>query len=125
MQQLVSKMYTQVSQRTASDNLNELAVFQQITGELQAVAAVEKPSPAAWGDAISRNMQLWTILVTDLMQPENLLPEDTKQGLLKLGIFVLSHSKSVLESDDDLDVLIDINRNIIDGLKQQPKLEVV
>ncbi len=123
MHQLVTRVYGEVAQRTASDSVTELAVFQQITGELERVAQAERPQPAAWGSAISRNMQLWTLLATDLMQPGNLLPDDTKQGLLKLGLFVLSHSNEVLAQRADMNVLIDINRSIMAGLEHQPGRE--
>ena len=123
MHQMVSRVYSQVSRKTASEHVNELAVFEQITGELEAIAHADRPNPAAWGDAITRNMQLWTIVSADLMKPENALPEETKQGLMQLGLFVLTHSQKVLAGDEEMDVLIDINRSIIEGLKQMPTRE--
>ncbi len=123
MHQMVSRVYSQVSRKTASEHVNELAVFEQITGELEAIAQADRPNPAAWGDAITRNMQLWTIVSADLMKPENALPEETRQGLMQLGLFVLTHSQKVLAGDEEMDVLIDINRSIIEGLKKMPTRE--
>jgi len=87
MQSLALKAYGDVQQRTAGDKEVEYALFTQLTQDLERVANQEKPIPAEWANAVSRNLQLWTLLATDLMSSENSLPEETKKGLLVLSEF--------------------------------------
>ena len=117
MQSLALKAYGDVQQRTASEKEIEHALFFQITQQLEQVAVEERVTPSVWGDAISRNLQMWTILATDLLTPENQLPEDTKKSMLILSEFVRRTSMRVLAGDDGLQELIEINRMIMKGLR--------
>lgn len=116
MQQLASKAYGEISHRTANEKQIEFALFQQITHSLEEVAQAETPAPAVWADAIDRNLQLWTILTSDLLLPDNALPLETKTGLLNIAQFVRRHSQQVLSGDADLADLIEVNRTIMSGL---------
>lgn len=116
MQSLALKAYGDVQQRTASDKEIEHALFTQITQDLDRVANEEKPVPSEWADAISRNLQLWTLLATDLMGTANALPEETKKGLLILSEFVRRTSMTVLSGGEGLADLIEINQTIVKGL---------
>lgn len=116
MQLLAHKAYGDIQQRTASDKEIEHALFTQITQDLEQVASQEKPAPTEWADAVSRNLQMWTILATDLMGPGNALPEETKKGLLVLSEFVRRTSMRVLSGGEGLADLIEINQTIMKGL---------
>lgn len=124
MQQVVYQLYGNVSRRTATETVNELAVFRQITDELEVVARQDLPNPGLWGDALSRNNQLWTILSQDLMHEGNQLPFETKQGLLRLALFVICHTQDVYSGKADVDTLIEINRTVMEGLEKKPFTEV-
>ena len=87
---------------------------------LEAVAAVETPPLEAWADALYRNQQLWTIVATDLVNPDNTLPEETKRNLVSLSQFVRQCSNRVLAGNDGIADLIDINKSIIAGLSGIP-----
>ena len=116
MQSLAHKAYGDVQHRTASEKEIEYALFTQITQDLEQVASEEKPVPAVWADAISRNLQMWTILATDLMGSGNTLPDEIKKGLLILSEFVRRTSMSVLSGGEGLVDLIEINHTIMKGL---------
>lgn len=116
MQSLALKAYGDVQQRTAGDKEIEHALFVQITQALEQVASEDKPVPAIWADAVSRNLQMWTLLATDLMGEGNTLPEETKKGLLILSEFVRRTSMEVLSGGEGLHDLIDINQTIMKGL---------
>ncbi|WP_084395913.1 flagellar biosynthesis regulator FlaF [Henriciella aquimarina] len=119
MQQLAFKAYGEVTSRTGSDQQIEYALFQEITQSLQEVAQNDDPPAALWADAIDRNMQLWTILATDLLTEENQLNPELKKGLLTLSQSVRRLSHSVLAGDAELEELIDINEIIMRGLRGQ------
>ena len=76
MQALAVKAYGEVRNRTADNKSLEHALFDQITDALRDVAVdQEKTDAAKWADAVNRNLELWTILTTDLLHPENKLPD--------------------------------------------------
>ncbi len=117
MQALAVKAYGEVRNRTADNKSLEHALFDQITDALRDAVDQEKTDAAKWADAVNRNLELWTILTTDLLHPDNQLPEATRKSLLELSVFVRRHSMQVLSGDAQLADLIEINESIMQGLK--------
>lgn len=120
MHQLASKAYGAVTNRTASDKQVEYSLFQEITQDLRTVAQQDKPTPTEWATAIDRNLQLWTIIATDLLSPENQLDPDLKRNLLSIGEGVRRTSYAVLAGRPGLTDLIEINEAIMQGLAGEP-----
>ena len=120
MHQLAYKAYGEVTNRTASDKQVEYALFSEITQALQDIAQQEAPLPSVWADAIDRNLQLWTLLSTDLMSAENQLPPEIRKSLLSIAESVRRMSYDVLAGDGDLADLIEINETIMQGLSGAP-----
>ena len=116
MQALAYKAYGQVTQRTATGRALEISVFEQITQALQAVHDNNGENPGEWGDAIHRNLQLWSIIAADVLNEENVLPSETRAGLFSLSEFVRRTSMKVLAGADGLADIIDVNRTIMAGL---------
>ena len=119
MQALAHKAYGEVRNRTADSKSIEHALFRQITDGLIAAKELQKTEPATWADAINRNQDLWTVLATDLMHPENQLSEPLRKSLLQLSVFVGRTCNQVLSGADGLDDLIAINESITQGLSNQ------
>lgn len=117
MHTLAHQAYGQVQHRTAGNKELEATLFSQITQDLKAVQSTEDPQPSILADAVSRNLQLWTILSADLLSPGNEMPNELKRTLLNLAGFVRNTSMRVLAGEGDLADLIDINVMISDGLK--------
>ncbi|MCA8901810.1 MAG: flagellar biosynthesis regulator FlaF [Hyphomonas sp.] len=113
MQSLAYKAYGDITKRTASDKQLEQALFLQITEALESAAEAGRKDFLGWTDAIHRNLELWTILTTDLLSPDNALPHELKGNLLSIANFVRRHTLSVLSGGGELDDLIEINRNIL------------
>ena len=69
--------------------------------------------------AIGRNHELWSLLIKDLAQSGNRLPEALRQSLMQLAAWSMRYS--ILANLRDLPVqpLIDVNTNIIEGLQAQ------
>ncbi len=76
-------------------------------------------SPVTLDEALSYNRRLWTILATSVTSNDNPLPIEIKQNLGSLGAFILKHTLDVMTnpSPDRLTTLIQINRNIAQGLR--------
>lgn len=73
----------------------------------------------ALDEALTYNRKLWTILSTSATRNENPLPQEIKNNIGSLGVFVLSHTLDLqLEPrPEKLTVLITINREIAAGLR--------
>ena len=76
-------------------------------------------TPRARIEALHKTHELWSLLVKDLQFPGNGLPAELKEKLTVLGFWAMTYSTQAIPSDLPLEPLIEINRNIIDGLRQQ------
>jgi flagellar protein FlaF len=78
---------------------------------------------AEFSKALRFNHLLWTIIQADLTDPENQLPPEIKANVMSLSIFVDKQTTKALRtaSANDLDVLININRNLAAGLRATPQ----
>lgn len=71
-------------------------------------------------EALNKTHQLWSLLVRDLACEGNQLPDSIKQSLISLGFWAMHYSLSAMGRDLSLQPLIDVNQNILDGLRAQP-----
>jgi flagellar protein FlaF len=69
--------------------------------------------------ALGRNHLLWSILVKDLALDENALASGLKSQLIELGLWSMRYSTLAMLKDLSLEPLIEVNRNILDGLQSQ------
>jgi flagellar protein FlaF len=76
----------------------------------------------AFSQALRFNHLLWTIIQTDITDKNNLLPPELKANIMSLSIFVDKQTaKALAEGTANLlDVLININRNLAEGLRIAP-----
>jgi flagellar biosynthesis activator protein FlaF len=76
-----------------------------------------------YSKALRFNHLLWTIIQADLTEPDNNLPPEIKANVMSLSIFVDKQTTKALRttSGADLDVLININRNLAAGLRTSPQ----
>jgi flagellar biosynthesis activator protein FlaF len=76
-----------------------------------------------YAKALRFNHLLWTIIQADLTEPDNQLPPEIKANVMSLSIFVDKQTTKALRSStaSDLDVLININRNLAAGLRTTPE----
>ena len=81
-----------------------------------------KDDPSRLDEAIRFNRLLWSILITDVTDPKNPLPEPIKINLLRLGEFVV-RTLTMLPADPSpvrLDSIADINIHLALGLMSVP-----
>lgn len=109
-------LYTKPARTTMSDRSNEADLFRQSIADLRQVAATKHSLNGENAEKLSRNLQLWDMLSIDLMSPQNALPDEIKNSLIDLGKFVRQHTLGLYAGRGEVDVLIDINVAILDGL---------
>ena len=81
-------------------------------------AAGESDDRDAYRAALRLNWRLWTIIQADVSAEGSPLPDEIRQNILSLSVFIDRHTVKALAEPDParLKVLIDINRNIAAGL---------
>jgi len=115
--------YTKTQATTGSYRDTEYRLLGAVTGALvrakdENIALQEKIKAVLWNDKV------WNAFMCDLGSPENTLPKPLKGALLSLAIWVAKETQRILDNEADLDALINVNRQIMEGLrpKQQPAM---
>ena len=72
--------------------------------------------------ALGRNHDLWSLLLKDLALEGNRLPEAIRSNLVTLGLWAMRYSTLAILKNLSADPLIEVNRNIAEGLKLQAEL---
>jgi len=113
----------QTSQNTLeSPRQVEYRLFSSVTRALMDVRPImDSPHPgdvAKVAYAIGWNREVWNHLMPEVLDEANKLTKDVKVSLINICIFVNRHTDKITQGQSrDVDALIQINRNIMDGLK--------
>lgn len=111
--------YQQAQQNSEHPKQTEYRLFGQVTGAL-IKARDNARKDAAFFDALDWNRRLWSVMATDCGMEGNGLPKETRAGIISLSIFVSKYTSQVSRGQESIDTLIDINKTIMEGLKQIP-----
>lgn len=70
-------------------------------------------------DALLANRKIWTVFVTAMTQDDCKLPNLTRSNIVNLGMFVFNRTLQMAGTGrpEQLNALIDINRNLAAGLR--------
>jgi flagellar protein FlaF len=114
--------YAQQQKRNLSPREVEAMAFTKAAVLLEE-AKGKTGSIEEYAKALRFNHLLWTIIQADLTEPENQLPDEIKANIMSLSIFVDKQTTKAMRSSNaiDLDVLININRNLAAGLRTSPQ----
>jgi flagellar protein FlaF len=82
------------------------------------LAAGETLSRDEIGETLEYNQKLWTIFVSETVNDEHPLPQEIKNNLASLGMFVFKRTLDILADTkpEKIRALIEINRNLASGL---------
>lgn len=71
-------------------------------------------------DALEKNRKLWTLIAGAMSDDSSPQPEDMKQNILTLAMFVFKRTMEIMvdPKPNALDILININMNIARGLSE-------
>jgi flagellar protein FlaF len=103
----------------------EISILELAASKLQ--AHLPKNEELAWShdlnEAMKFNQKVWDVFSADWMNPESQLSVELRQNLLSIAVFVKKKTFALLAKPDvdGLRLLIQLNENIIDGLKA-PKI---
>lgn len=109
-------------QTVQRQNLNPREVEAMALTKAAVLLEDAKKNPGNYEDfaqALRFNHLLWTIIQADIVDPANQLPPQIKANVVSLSIFVDKQTAKALTDGDPalLGVLININRNVAEGLR--------
>lgn len=111
--------YQAAATRSEDPRSTEYRLFAQVTRALLTASEAEKFDLSTRIDALDWNRRVWTNLATDCASADNKLPDQVRAAIISLSIFVSKHTSVVMRGEDSFDVLIDINKTIMQGLAPQ------
>ena len=110
------KAYQATQAATEDPRLTEYRLFGQVTGAL----LTAKETGAVGGplvEAVDWNRRLWRTLAADCMDDRNQLPQDVRAKIVSLSLWIAKYSRQVTRNGASLEPLIQVNRNMMQGLK--------
>ncbi|NQV60689.1 MAG: flagellar biosynthesis regulator FlaF [Alphaproteobacteria bacterium] len=105
--------YLQAQNITESPRQTEYRILARITS---AMIKAEQQGHTEVVRAVHWNRRLWLTLQSDCASEDNGLPDAMRAGIISLAIWVDKHSRKVLKREADLGPMIEVNRNIMEGL---------
>jgi flagellar protein FlaF len=117
--------YQRTAQLGEAPRAGEYRTFAMVTRDL--IQARDNGPVADFGaymNALFRNRELWELLAVDCAGEGNGLAAPVRAQIISLALFVDRHTSAVCRENAEIDVLIDINRSIMDGLASAPAAEV-
>jgi len=117
--------YKKVEQETISGSEVEAAVLIKAANKLEECQknwdTDERESKL--DESLKFNQLIWSIFQSELAAEDNPLPKDLRVNLLRLSSFIDGRSLDTMAypASEKLTILININRNIAAGLREQPK----
>jgi flagellar protein FlaF len=115
------RAYQQAAQRAETPRDVEYRLFAQVTRALLDVKSKPREDFPAWIDVLHWNRRIWAALADDCSSPTNALPEATRAQVISLSLFVHRTTSQVMRRESDIDVLIDLNRTMMQGLSGRPE----
>ena len=109
--------YQQAAQRAESPRDTEYRLFAEVTRALMDAARADPRDLKTRVAALDWNRRLWTALASDCASAENRLPDALRAGIISLSLFVSRHTSETIRSGGDLDLLIEVNRSLMQGLQ--------
>lgn len=122
MQHKAAQAYGRTAQSTTNPRDLEATLLIKAATRLQSVKENWNDRGSELDDALFYNRQLWTIFVTSATHKDNPLPQQIKQNIANLGVFIFNHTLSMIRDPrpEKLNSLISINREIAAGLRESP-----
>ena len=114
--------YQKTQTATETPRQTEYRLFAEVTRSLIDAKDCSKLDKKLH-EALHWNRQLWSTLATDCAVEGNQLPAQLRAQIVSISIWVGKYSSQVAKGQESLEALIDINKNIMEGLAMQAKLQ--
>jgi flagellar protein FlaF len=108
--------YQTAAAKTESPRQTEYRAFAAATRGLIDASSLPETEVVRRAEALSKNRRLWSLLAADCAAEGNQLPKPVRAQIISLSIFVDKHSSAVMRENASFDILIDLNRTMMQGL---------
>ena len=117
------KAYQTTQKANESTSQTEYRLFADVTRALMEAKGLSLLDKKIH-DSLHWNRQLWSTLATDCAVEGNMLPKGLRASIISISIWVGKYSSQVARGEEDIQGLIDINKNIMEGLSAQARNNV-
>jgi flagellar protein FlaF len=111
--------YQNAATRAEDPRSTEYRLFAQVTRALINAGEADMLDMKTRSEALDWNRRVWSAFAIDCAEADNKLPEGLRAAIISLSIFVSKHSSAVMREGADIDILIEINKTIMQGLQPQ------
>ncbi|MDP3491601.1 MAG: flagellar biosynthesis regulator FlaF [Hyphomonadaceae bacterium] len=108
--------YQNAAKKTEGPRQTEYRAFAQATRGLIDASSLPTTEVGRRAEALAANRRLWSLLAADCAAEGNQLSQPLRAQIISLSMFVDRHSSQVMRAGAPIDVLIEINRTIMQGL---------
>jgi len=108
--------YQNAAKKTEGPRQTEYRAFAMATRGLIDAASLPTTEVGRRAEALAANRRLWSLLASDCAAEGNQLSQPLRAQIISLSMFVDRHSSQVMRAGAAFDVLIEINRTIMQGL---------
>lgn len=108
--------YQNAARKTESPRQTEYRAFAVATRGLIDASALPDSEVGRRAEALAMNRRLWSLLASDCAAEGNSLPQPLRAQIISLAMFVDRHSSAVMRQGASFEVLVEINRSIMQGL---------
>ena len=117
-----AKAYSNTATKIANGRELEADLLLKAASRLQAIHDAWDRNKADLAEALLYNRKLWAIFLSDVTGPDHPLPQEIRQNVANLGLFVMKQTLSATADPkpEQLDPLININRQLAAGLRGKP-----
>jgi flagellar protein FlaF len=114
-----AKAYARTAKETIPPRELEAMLLLEAAAKLQAVHDSWQDKPVGLQEAVLYNRKLWTVFIDAVNSNDNKLPAAVCKNLLRLGVFIMAETYSLMTKPkpDHLKSIININRGIAAGLR--------
>ncbi|MCE4222420.1 flagellar biosynthesis regulator FlaF [Methylobacterium sp. C25] len=114
--------YARVARSALTPREAEAAVLLKAAGRLQAFTTGEVMGSAALNEALMFNQRVWTILAGAVADPANPLPDDIRQNVTNIAVFVFRTiiDAMIEPAAHKLEALVSLNNHLAAGLQGSP-----
>ena len=122
MHQQGAQAYQQTAKVVESPRQRESALLMKAAAGLQKVKDEwDTSTQEELRSALTFNRKLWTIFMSAVTQDDSPLPQEIRQNIANLGMFVMNQTREILyegvPQPEQLTVLVQLNRQIAAGLR--------
>ena len=117
--QQAAQIYGQVAKKTLAPRDLEAQLLIKAANKLLTAKETWETPECNVEEALMYNRKLWVVLTTSATNDKNPLPQEIKNNIGSLGVFILKHTNDLLGKPyaGGLTVLININKELAAGLR--------